>query len=365
MYYFSDSYGEGREKFHAACQLAGLNIESYVNPNAVGPAGEELAMDIVWCGSEAASRVLLVTSGTHGLEAAPGSATIVQWISDFNEHVLPDDIAVLFVHGVNAFGWAHSSRTNEDNVDINRNFLNHNSRHPQNQLYGELHEQMISDDISSHGLDQSIRAFRKYGEQAGENAVIHGVSGGQYTYQDGISYGGTRPSWSNETLLCVVRERLTSARKVIALDWHTGIGPFAEPFIILQEPAASPMQSRAATLWGADRVHCDDIFDTAGSPDYTGLLLGGLKREIQSLNGAEVLAVAIEWGTYALDCMLQALLMDRWLRFANDDAGARRSIELRTRLIERFYPSVPEWRHAVLAQSRQIYNQALTGLKDW
>ena len=365
MYYFSESYSAGRKKFHEVCRRAGLKIEPHINPHANAPAGDELAMDVVWCGPAKAAKVMLITCGTHGLEAGPGAATILKWIEDGVHQHLPDNTAVMIVHGVNPYGWAYSSRTNEDNIDINRNFLDHSVPHPKNTVYGELHDQVISDDVSHYGLDVSIQKFHDYSRQNGANAAIHGISGGQFTDLQGLSYGGRSPSWSCETLLKLVRERLIFAKNIVAIDWHTGIGEFAEPFIIIRDTKHSKMYNRAADWWGGEYLHCDDIFGGAGSPDYSGLLLQGLQNEIRSLSSADVLSVVIEFGTYGLDSMLQALFMDRWLRFKVKEPDSAEVLVLKTRLIERFYPSLPEWRHAILGHSEKIYDQALAGLRDW
>ena len=292
MYYFSESYSVGRKKFHEVCSRAGLKIEPHINSQANAPAADELAMDVVWCGPAKAEKVMLITCGTHGLEAAPGAATILKWIDDGAHQHLPNSTAVMIVHAVNPYGWAHSSRSNEDNVDINRNFLDHNAPYPKNPVYGELHDLVISDDVSNYGLDVSIQKFHDYSRQNGANTAIHGITGGQFTNNQGLSYGGVAPGWSNETLLKSVREKLVFAKKVAAIDWHTGIGEFAEPFIIIEDTKHSKMFNRAAGWWGGKYIHRDDIFGSAGSPDYSGLLIQGLQKEIKALNNADVLSLA-------------------------------------------------------------------------
>ena len=54
----------------------------------------------------------------------------------------------LFVHGLNPYGWAHGSRTNENNVDLNRNYLDHAQGHAENPVYAELHELLTVSDVS-------------------------------------------------------------------------------------------------------------------------------------------------------------------------------------------------------------------------
>jgi hypothetical protein len=79
-------------------------------------------------------RVLVHISGTHGPEGYLGSA--VQYAAlkhlaatgvykyknrkNLNGVKLP---TIVFVHALNPFGFKHHRRVNEDNVDLNRNFL--------------------------------------------------------------------------------------------------------------------------------------------------------------------------------------------------------------------------------------------------
>ena len=117
MQYFSENYGDGRAKFLAICKKNALTIDTHIHPDVRSPQGHDLAMDCVWVGPKQAAKVLLISCGTHGLEAGPGSATILQWLDGDALQSIPKDTAILIVHAVNPYGWAYSSRTNEGNID--------------------------------------------------------------------------------------------------------------------------------------------------------------------------------------------------------------------------------------------------------
>ena len=86
-----------------------------------GPLGEELAIDIAWLGAGRPRRVLLHSSGLHGVEGFAGSAIQLQLLDELPR--LPEDGAVLIAHVLNPYGMAWLRRVNEHNVDLNRNFL--------------------------------------------------------------------------------------------------------------------------------------------------------------------------------------------------------------------------------------------------
>ena len=171
-------------------------------------------------------------------------------------------------------------------------------------------------------------------------------------------------SWSCKTLYKIARRHLERAEKVFLLDWHTGIGAYGEPFFILDHEKSSPEHLLAASWWPSHVIHCGDTIDGV-SPDYKGLLTDGLRREIEPLNGAQVVGLVIEWGTYEVNAMLQALILDRWLRLNRDEHDRDLVEDVGRRLVERFYPSAPEWRNSVLMKAEKIYEEAFAGLARW
>jgi len=365
MNYFSSSYNEGREKFLNLCKSRKIHTQSHINPNAKTADGNELAMDTAWFGPKDADKVILMMSGAHGLEAATGAAIFLDWIDNDEYSQLPGDVAVMLVHAINPYGWAYSSRTNEDNIDINRNYLNHQKPHPKNSTYPDMHNLLTSNDMSCSGLEQSRQNFHDFAKTHGGNSAIQGVCGGQYDHPKGVGYGGKELCWSNRMLSKIVQENLYLAKKVVVIDWHTGIGSFGEPFLIMDDRKGSELFSRAGRWWGENNIHTEDVFEETGNLNYTGLLIQGIKNDIKKLNEADVLSTVIEWGTYGMDTMLQALLMDRWLRVDNENPQSIEATMVKTRLIERFYPSMPEWRRAVLTGSQMIYKQTLEGIMRW
>ena len=70
--YFSAEYGEAREKFLSAAREAGAVLESHTNGEE-GPRGQPLFTDVAILGLSNASNVLLIVSGTHGVEGSCGS----------------------------------------------------------------------------------------------------------------------------------------------------------------------------------------------------------------------------------------------------------------------------------------------------
>ncbi|HPF22515.1 MAG TPA: DUF2817 domain-containing protein [Hyphomonas sp.] len=362
--YFSSSYKEGREKFLSACQAAGLSVESHAHPSLKGPSGEDLCMDTVRIGPANAARVLIFSCGTHGLEAAAGSATMLRWL-DMNGPVqLPGDIAVLLIHAVNPYGWAWSRRGNEDGIDLNRNFLTFVPPLPANPAYGDIHPLLLEAGVDDEALAEFARAFHAVAADKGINHALTGITSGQYDYTDGLSFGGHARSWSCQTLYRIARRHLGRAAKILHVDWHTGIGAYGQAHFILDEPKGSKTHALLSRWWPDHDIHCDDVVDGV-SITYNGLFVVGFRDEIAMFSDADVVNLTIEWGTFEVATMLQALVMDNWLVHRAGSADAALAGNVRAQLVERFYPSAADWRRNVLSASEKIYAQAIAGLAGW
>src|SRR6476469_1023816 len=123
---FAADYREAREKFSAAAAARNLAVEPHVHPAARGLAGEELAIDVAVAGDIEDNALLVVSSAMHGVEGFCGSGCQVALLQDdvVQAALARRGVALAVVHAVNPHGFSHLRRTNEDNVDLNRNFRN-------------------------------------------------------------------------------------------------------------------------------------------------------------------------------------------------------------------------------------------------
>ena len=71
--YFSSTYSQAREKFLGAARASNAEIACYENPH-LGSEREQLFTDVALLGLESAPSVLVLCSGTHGVEGFCGSA---------------------------------------------------------------------------------------------------------------------------------------------------------------------------------------------------------------------------------------------------------------------------------------------------
>jgi hypothetical protein len=353
--YFSDSYSHARRQFQDAADLHGLPVESHVLPGHTGVAGEALATDVLRIGARDAARLLVISSATHGVEGFCGSGCQVALLHDEEllGRIRSAGVALLLVHAVNPFGFSHWHRTNEDNVDVNRNFVDFGRALPANAHYAELEPHLLPPSWPPSADDEaSLRAFA---QQHGEAVYGQAIGGGQYDSPTGIYHGGQFPVWSNRTMRAILQAHGRQARALGWIDLHTGMGPTAHcEKVFIGVPS---QLARARQWWGSD------VFSAAGGESVLfpirGPLLAIAEEECPQ---AEATTIALEFGTVPLAEMIMSLRGLHWLK-RHPDCERSLAIALRQRLLDAFYMNDPHWKSAVLAQFRVATLQALEGLR--
>ena len=355
---FSNSYAEARKKFVDAARRAGAKLASYKHPDERGPAGEALYLDVSVLGPGSASRVFVVGSGTHGIEGYSGSAAQRAWLR--GRPRLPKDTAVMFFHAHNPWGFAHKTRVTEENVDLNRNFIDFSKPLPANAGYEELHPAIAIREWDEAAIASVFAKLDAYRERAGEKAFSDAFNGGQYSRADGVFYGGMRPQWANTAFRAAVETHLGKARKVAFMDLHTGIGPWCEHIYLCFHPEGSAARERARAWWGERAVNLQGVTHKKLAT-YSGTIIDAFT---EMLPQAETTSIVVEFGTRPRHDMQRASMAQRWMRFE----GPRDPVlaaKVRREYEAAFYPAEPEWREAVLVQSKEFLDRGVAGVGAW
>jgi hypothetical protein len=354
MQYFSANYLEARQKFLDASRAAGADLEHIRNPHT-GPQGEPLFTDVALIGPRDANTFLVLSSATHGVEGFTGSAIQTGLLQEgFGE--LPPDTGLLFIHAINPYGFAHLRRFNEDNVDLNRNFVDHSKPYPANPGYEALADAISPASLSMWANARSTMKFFWYGLTNGRDALKQAISGGQYNHPQGLFYGGRQEAWSNKTIRAMADKYLGSAKRVVLVDFHTGLGPYGHGEVIMNESEQSPAYGRAVTWWG-DRVRSSVSGDSVSIHLETTLKLGFSSM----LPDTEITAVSLEFGTVEPKRVFFALRAENWLHH-HGSPDLPRAKEIKEDLLRVFYPEQDDWRIQVWEQGKTVTRQVLQQL---
>ncbi|MPT40768.1 MAG: DUF2817 domain-containing protein [Achromobacter sp.] len=353
---FSQSYAEARGKFLAACAAAGLAVESHDHP-LPGRDGEPLALDVARDGPEDASRLLIISSGCHGVEGFCGSAVQTAMLRDphWRARVHESGCAVLYLHAVNPYGFSWWRRWTHENVDLNRNFLDFSAPLPENPAYARLDPLLVprrwpSRLSRARLLLQVLRHGRRHLQQA--------VSCGQSSHPHGLFYVGAEPTWSNGKVRQVLRQQGRRCRELGWIDVHTGLGPrgHGEKKIYAGRRDEAEV-ARARNWWGSDIAV--PYQGSSASVDITGHLAGLI---YEACPDSEPTLMALEFGTLPWEDVVLALRGRNWLR-AHPEAGPAQRREILQATLDAFYCGQEDWQGMVLGQSRVAVLQALCGLE--
>lgn len=365
---FSDSYAEARQAFLEACDLAGGAVESHQNLKASGPKGEPLFADAAWFGPADADTVFLNTSGVHGAEGFAGSAVQRAWLLDGGAKALPPKVAVLMVHAVNPFGFAHCLRATENNVDLNRNWIDFAQPFPSNPLYALIHPHLCLKGLDAADFRDLATAGQEFAGEHGEWALEDAISRGQYEFADGLHYGGRAPEWSSRTLMDIAQRKLKDVRRVVFIDWHTGpVGDGELIYLPFNERGSSPFE-RLEAWWGADNLDQRTIERLWGGkrPSRHGLMSQGIERLLAP--GAEMAGAVIEFCSAEHNDdphgMLRISLIERWLRFETK-ASSGDTAEYLEEMRHNYAPRRESWQEEVVANALGVYERTLKGTGNW
>ncbi|UCF96951.1 MAG: M14 family metallopeptidase [Spirochaetaceae bacterium] len=362
--HFSTSYREARQKFLAAAVAAGAEIESLRHP-AAGREGEELFTDLALLGPPNANTVLVLISGTHGVEGFAGSAVQTGLMREGIASKLKEDSSILMVHAINPFGFAHCRRANEDNIDLNRNFLDHSKPRPQNPQYDDLAEFIAPTSVLSLSKVAVWPRLLWYKVTGRTEELQQAISGGQYSHPKGLFYGGRFETWSNETVRAIVHKYLSGAQRVVVVDLHTGLGAYGDYEIILQQPKESSTYRRAVAIWGWDKVRTtynrNSDQDDPGTEDrsFSAETSGPMKLAFPTLlPEAEVTAVTVDFGTTSAIKVFLAMRDENWLHYHGNPSNSRGK-RIKAAFRQVFYPEDVDWKQMVWSGAKQIVYQAI------
>ena len=355
--WFSATYDEARAKFLDAAKSAGAEIQSYNHP-LKGPDGGDLAMDLAYIGPTEAERVVVLSSATHGVEGFCGSGCQIGFLETGLHNEMPDSLALLHVHAHNPHGFAHERRVTEDNVDLNRNFIDFTSSLPNNPAYEEVHPWLVPADWDGPARQAADAAIQNYISTNGMFAFQAAVSIGQYHHPDGLFYGGRTPSWSRRTIEALAKDYLMRRSHVALVDFHTGLGPRGHGELISVDNPGGEEHLRTLD-WYGDEVTTPASGDSV-SADVQGTVEVGYHAMLKNTQST---TIAIEYGTLPSEQVLQALRADNWL-YLHGDVTSAEGQGIKRDLRAAFYGEDGQWYADVWERGPEIANKTIKGLAD-
>jgi len=345
--YFSRDYRTARDRFRAGALARGFRLETH----PVAP-DHDWTIDVAIGGDEDPARLVVISSGLHGVEGFLGSAIQAAVLEgDLGAWRLPTGSGLVLMHALDPFGFDQLRRWDAANIDLNRNFLLEGQAYQgSSPIYREI-DSLINPRRPPGRVDLFSLASIPLLLRHGKAQLRRAIAGGQYDYPLGIFFGGQGPSATRLLLEKEMPRWIGPAEQIIHLDVHTGLGPRASLELLLED-SVTPDRVR----WITDHFPDQKVEWWGDGSAYS--TLGGLGTWCQmTFSDRNYDFLCAEFGTEKASRVLAALRVENqahhWGR--PDSASTRQA---RQRVVEAFAPSDPLWRSSTLAQGLQLVRRA-------
>ena len=227
---FPETYESSRERFRnnlSTVQAMWGDAKLFQHKLA---DNEDLTIDWIYSNAtENNEKILIFTTGEHGVEGYVGSAMLQRFIELYMPRLDPRKTGILLVHAINPWGMKQHRRGTAKNVDLNRTFIWNDGFDPTfNPDYDKIHSFLspaskiknitVGNLIYMSGLFWHIARM-------GMRDFRYALLLGQYRHPQGLYYGGTETPEETHTLMELYRMALSDYDQVLQLDMHTGYGP--------------------------------------------------------------------------------------------------------------------------------------------
>jgi len=354
---FSPDYATARDRFRAMVAERGWEqITHSIDAPGFNPG--ELTIDVACFGVSEATRVLVLSSGLHGGEGFFGSAVQLAWLASLPPGWQPPPgTGVVLLHALNPYGFAMIRRANEENVDLNRNFLLPDQfpvlAGKTRPLFAPL-DSWLNPTRAPGRINWFFVQFPWMALRYGLKYLREVMPAGQYSFPKGIFYGGTGQCQTTRFVIERLPLLIGSADRVIHLDYHTGLGRYGQFNLLSSDPVGSERMLDAVQLFGPDRVKFDNDAED-GYHNY-GDIGEWLSRQHAK---RQYIYLCAEFGTFDSTRVIGTLRRENMAHHFLDRSHPRYAA-IKHRAIDTFAPFDPVWRAKVIQQSVELNQQALT-----
>lgn len=316
-------------------------------------------------------RLLILTTGEHGIEAYVGSAVLQVLIDEFLHRLHTETTGLLLVHALNPWGMKYRRRTNNQNVDLNRNFLwsenvpvRETSYQPAYNPYYDSLSPLLNPQkpVRRRLISEAGFAYRLLRSLVTDGAsVLRNYSVmGQYHEPRGIYYGGSQLQEETQVLVELLRSQIASYRQILLLDIHSGYGPRYQMSLV-----NSSIEPRESTSLAAE-LHYPAVLKSNTEEFYA--IQGDMIDYVYHLVNEEypdtgLYATAFEFGTYGNSWLaelrdLRVTILENQLYWYGSHSDKTRAW-IRREYEQLYFPGEAKWRAKAIIDSRRAFEGIL------
>ena len=349
---FYNSYEEIRAHLGELTKELGVEISSYAVDEADG-----LYIDSFYLPSSGdKTNLVVLTTGVHGMEGYIGATMLDVFFQEVYPTLDPANTGVLVVANVNPYGMKYFRRYNENNVDLNRNFiLDWNSFDlSSNKEYPKVDHFLGPTGKIGNGLWHEVGFYLSLAKTAitqGADTVSDALLTGQYEYPQGVYYGGNGDEASTVYLKDVFSQCLDSDyENIVHIDIHSGYGPRYN-MVIFNSVYETMNEKESQEAFGYDYVIAYDSESFYATTGDTTDFFYRLAEQKQS--EAELYSTCFEFGTIG-DEFFDTILSLKYTIDENQNHWYPTDNKLTEQIIhenymELYYPTETAWREKTVA----------------
>ena len=360
-YAYSESFLTDYESIRAHLQeraaeweCGGAVVETY---SYAVDASDGLYIDTFYLPStDERTNLIVLTTGVHGIEGYIGAVMLDVFFAEIYPELNRENTGVLVVANVNPYGMKYMRRYNENNVDLNRNFILdwENFDLASNKDYPKVEKFLGPTGAVGNALWHEVGFYAKLAKEAlttGADTVSDALLTGQYEYPQGVYYGGIGDEISTAYLKDVFRQCMDGEyENIVHIDIHSGYGPRYN-MIIFNSVYETMNEEETKAAFGYDYVLS---YDSEGFYATTGDTTDFFYRLAESMESEKTLfSTCFEFGTIG-DAFFDTILslkytvdenQNHW--YPTDDATSAEII--RQNYLELYYPTETAWREKTVS----------------
>jgi hypothetical protein len=372
--FFPGSYEASRQRFRKNFALIQeMWPEARLESHAL--AGEE-DLTIDWALADALERrekLLIFTSGQHGIEGYIGSGMLQLFVEQFLPHLNPKRTGLLLVHCINPWGMKYLRRVNAQNVDLNRNFVWGPGRGQADAYFAEkfpnIPYERVSQFLNPLGeIHTTPASYWRFLLGLGGRALSVGLRKfraailvGQYNFPKGLFFGGQGYQEETFLLLDLLRENIGRYAQILLLDMHTGYGPRSQMSLV-----NSSLEERDSQIF--QQTYGYPLVVKANPKEFYSIhgdMVDYVYRFVQNeFPEKKLYATSFEFGTYGDSSFadirsLRTMILENQLHWFGAKSKEDKEKTLKD-FHELFYPESESWRAKALADAKQAFRGILT-----
>ena len=364
--YFYTTYEEVRAHLSErveSLKQSGVTVE--YNTYAINAADDLYIDNIYLPANKENTNLIILTTGVHGIEGYIGSAMLDVFFEDIYPTIDTDKTGILIVANVNPYGMKYMRRYNENNVDLNRNFIEDWSTFDlsSNKEYPKVDKFLQPTGKMGNAFWHEVGFYLSLAKEAiftGADTISDALLTGQYEYAEGVYYGGNGDEASTTYLKGVFADCIDGEyENIVHVDIQSGYGPRYN-MVIFNSVQDLTTEAEAKEMLQYDYIiaqDSEDFYVTYGdTTDY-------FYRLLKSKNSDKSLySTCFEFGTIG-DGFFDSILS---LKYTVDEnrqhwyptTNKTTAEVVRQNYLELFYPTETNWRTKTI----EDFTKAMTGV---